>query len=100
MGCCGFDVSVGFVRLMDKMVARWVGTVFHRFGWVVRFNPCGVASSNLEGWVIHPKGDLIEGYVVLYVFVLPVVLFWFLVVSFSCLRCGFTYSICSLSVRC
>lgn len=30
----------------------------------VRFNPCGVASSNLEGWVIHPKGDLIEGYVV------------------------------------
>lgn len=46
-----------------------MGTVFHRFVRDVRFNPCGVASSNLEGWVIHPKGDFIEGlgvYVVLF----------------------------------
>lgn len=45
-----------------------MGTVFHRFGWDVRFNPCGVTSSNLEGWVIHPKGDLIEGYVYIVLF--------------------------------
>lgn len=100
MGCCGFDVSVGFVRLMDKMVARWVGTVFHRFGWVVRFNPCGVASSNLEGWVIHPKGDLIEGYVYMCGSILSVTLCLVCGCFFSCLCFGFTYSICSLSVRC
>ena len=77
-----------------------MGTVFHRFGWDVRFNPCGVTSSNLEGWVIHPKGDLIEGYVYMCVSVLSVMLCWFLVmVSFSCLCFGFTYSIRSLSVR-
>lgn len=75
-----------------------MGTVFHRFVRGVRFNPCGVASSNLEGWVIHPKGDLIEGYVymwlcsffcggmVLGLFLSPVLCF------------GFTYSIRSLRV--